>query len=69
MPKPKNQANTGPQIVVSFRALPTLVDRLDWLARNDEANYTRTEAIRHAVESYVKAREDACRKKGLTPPT
>ena len=69
MSKPKNQASPGPQVVVSFRALPSLIDRMDWLARNDDETETRTEGIRNAVQSYVEDREKACIKKGLTPPT
>jgi len=66
----KNQANrNSAQIVTSVRLPPDLVERIDWLARNDNETRDRSEGIRKAIENYCQAREAACIKKGLSVPT
>lgn len=71
MKEQKNQAGRprGPSVIVSARVGPDLAARLDWLARNDEVTESRTQALAFSIRHYVEIREEACRKKGLTPPT
>lgn len=66
-PKKQSGRKRAPSVVVCGRITPLLAQRLDWLTKNDDETNDRTEGVRKGVEAYVKTREDACRKKGLTP--
>jgi hypothetical protein len=58
------------KIMISMRLPTSLVERLDFIVRNDEANAaTRSSEIQAAIESWLDNRERRMRELGLEPPT
>jgi metal-responsive CopG/Arc/MetJ family transcriptional regulator len=55
--------------MISLRLSANLVERLDFIVRNDEANAaTRSSEVQAAIESWLNSRERRMRELGLEPP-
>ena len=64
----KHRIRGNQTVVVSGRLSTAMGARLEWLIRNYDAVEDRAEAVKLAVEAWIKAREKEAIQQGLYPP-